>query len=215
MSLLRTLLHLLHECLNGRMSLLIWDEQDRKDLRTLSSIDLMVWFVLTNFIINNFHLLIRTKKAGEIQTYPWFKSGFTFLLGRNLSTFFFCLQRNSQQVMSANAWMVHKLACAVEIQTKYCSAGHCTILPALICELPLHCWNSWSDFHSLTKNAEKQAIDENLVFEMLENNLKLIWDRCLLDGSSSWPCFVPLHFHLLKYCYCTIFVISQGELSRV
>ncbi|XP_009777298.1 uncharacterized protein LOC107801463 isoform X2 [Nicotiana tabacum] len=31
----------------------------------------------------------------------------------------------------------------------------------------------------------KQTIDENLVFEMLVDNLKLIWDHCLLDGSSS------------------------------
>ncbi|WMV25877.1 hypothetical protein MTR67_019262 [Solanum verrucosum] len=32
----------------------------------------------------------------------------------------------------------------------------------------------------------KQTMDdEDLMFEMLENNLKLIWDLCLLDGSSS------------------------------
>ncbi|WMV25869.1 hypothetical protein MTR67_019254 [Solanum verrucosum] len=31
----------------------------------------------------------------------------------------------------------------------------------------------------------KQTMDEDLVFEMLENNLKLIWDLCLLDGSSN------------------------------
>ncbi|XP_015159158.1 uncharacterized protein [Solanum tuberosum] len=31
----------------------------------------------------------------------------------------------------------------------------------------------------------KQTMDEDLVFEMLKNNLKLIWDLCLLDGSNS------------------------------
>ncbi|KAH0682980.1 hypothetical protein KY289_020732 [Solanum tuberosum] len=31
----------------------------------------------------------------------------------------------------------------------------------------------------------KQTMDEDVMFEMLENNLKLIWDLCLLDGSSS------------------------------
>ncbi|XP_055834666.1 uncharacterized protein LOC129903184 [Solanum dulcamara] len=31
----------------------------------------------------------------------------------------------------------------------------------------------------------KQAIDENLVLKMLEDNLRLIWDHCLTDGSSS------------------------------
>ncbi|KAK4356734.1 hypothetical protein RND71_025705 [Anisodus tanguticus] len=31
----------------------------------------------------------------------------------------------------------------------------------------------------------KQTFDERLVFELLEDNLKLIWDHCLLDGSSS------------------------------
>ncbi|XP_015159254.1 uncharacterized protein [Solanum tuberosum] len=30
----------------------------------------------------------------------------------------------------------------------------------------------------------KQTMDEDLMFEMLENNLKLIWDLCLFDGSS-------------------------------
>ncbi|KAH0679483.1 hypothetical protein KY284_020568 [Solanum tuberosum] len=39
------------------------------------------------------------------------------------------------------------------------------------------------DFKSST--GEKQTMDEDLMFEMLENNLKLIWDLCLLDGSSS------------------------------
>jgi len=28
-------------------------------------------------------------------------------------------------------------------------------------------------------------IDEKLVLKMLEDNLKLIWDHCLSDGSSS------------------------------
>lgn len=31
----------------------------------------------------------------------------------------------------------------------------------------------------------KQVIDENLVLKMLEDNLRLIWDHCLSDGSSS------------------------------
>ncbi|XP_060183720.1 uncharacterized protein LOC132613631 isoform X1 [Lycium barbarum] len=31
----------------------------------------------------------------------------------------------------------------------------------------------------------KQTVEESLVFELLEDNLKLIWDHCLLDGSSS------------------------------
>ncbi|XP_015159169.1 uncharacterized protein [Solanum tuberosum] len=33
----------------------------------------------------------------------------------------------------------------------------------------------------------KQTIDEDLMFEMLKNNLKLIWDLCVLDGLNSQP----------------------------
>ncbi|XP_049391460.1 uncharacterized protein LOC125855811 [Solanum stenotomum] len=32
---------------------------------------------------------------------------------------------------------------------------------------------------------QEQTIDENLVLKMIEDNLKLIWDHCLHDGSSS------------------------------
>lgn len=32
---------------------------------------------------------------------------------------------------------------------------------------------------------QEETIDENLVLKMLEDNLKLIWDHCLDDGSSS------------------------------
>ncbi|XP_059308189.1 uncharacterized protein LOC132059566 isoform X1 [Lycium ferocissimum] len=37
----------------------------------------------------------------------------------------------------------------------------------------------------IVSQLRKQTVEENLVFEMLENNLKLIWEHCLLDGSSS------------------------------
>ncbi|KAH0693382.1 hypothetical protein KY285_020479 [Solanum tuberosum] len=38
----------------------------------------------------------------------------------------------------------------------------------------------------------KQTMDdEDLMFEMLENNLKLIWDLCLLDGSCHAPSLHP------------------------
>ncbi|XP_049391797.1 uncharacterized protein LOC125856327 [Solanum stenotomum] len=37
----------------------------------------------------------------------------------------------------------------------------------------------------IVSELHKQTMDEDLVFEMLKNNLKLIWDICLLDGSNS------------------------------
>ncbi|XP_059308187.1 uncharacterized protein LOC132059564 [Lycium ferocissimum] len=37
----------------------------------------------------------------------------------------------------------------------------------------------------IVSQLQKQTIDENLVLKMLEENLKLIWDHCLSDGSSS------------------------------
>ncbi|CAN4115237.1 unnamed protein product [Withania somnifera] len=37
----------------------------------------------------------------------------------------------------------------------------------------------------IVSHLRKQTIDENLVLKMLEENLRLIWDHCLSDGSSS------------------------------
>lgn len=37
----------------------------------------------------------------------------------------------------------------------------------------------------IVSQLRKQTIDENLVLKMLEDNLRLIWDHCLSDGSSS------------------------------
>lgn len=37
----------------------------------------------------------------------------------------------------------------------------------------------------IVSQLQKQVIDENLVLKMLEDNLRLIWDHCLPDGSSS------------------------------
>ncbi|XP_015159246.1 uncharacterized protein [Solanum tuberosum] len=37
----------------------------------------------------------------------------------------------------------------------------------------------------IVSELHKQTMDEDVVFEMLKNNLKLMWDLCLLDGSNS------------------------------
>ncbi|XP_075084322.1 uncharacterized protein LOC107763629 isoform X2 [Nicotiana tabacum] len=46
-------------------------------------------------------------------------------------------------------------------------------------------WETSLKMPGIVSQLRKQTIDEKLVLKMLEDNLKLIWDHCLSDGSSS------------------------------